>query len=215
VPLAPDDLGHLAAAMAHEVRNPLNTLALHADILENLAKRGDVPQKKLLTSLEVMGREIERISQLLDEYLDEVGPPELPFAEVELGPLIRRAAEAVAQELGRGRMTLALSPTLPRVRAEETSLARAVSSLLRHAVKSAPSGQKVAITAQGAAQVSVAYGGPALSPEDLTRFFKIGGPAGDASLAAAKQVIRSHGGSIGVTSDDGAGTTVSFSLPAV
>jgi signal transduction histidine kinase len=111
-------------------------------------------------------------------------------------------------------MTLALSPSLPKVRAEEASLSRAVSSLLRHAVRSAPAGQKVAVTAQGGAQVSVAYGGPALGQDELARFFKIGGPAKDASLAAAKQVIRSHGGSIGVSSDAEGGTTVTFSLPA-
>src|SRR5262245_32083095 len=70
-------LGHLAAAMAHEVRNPLNSIALHAELLEGKLRRLEQAERDAaLRSLAALQGEVQRVDEILAHYLRYVGPTE-------------------------------------------------------------------------------------------------------------------------------------------
>src|SRR5439155_15851074 len=89
------ELQHLAAAMAHEVRNPLNSMAIHVELLEGrLRKEG--AGAELLKSLTVMTQEIERVDKILEQYLTYAGPSEAARAPVQAKALLGAVLERVS-----------------------------------------------------------------------------------------------------------------------
>ena len=70
------ELQHLAAAMAHEVRNPLNSMAIHVELLEGRVKKEGTAAAEMLKSLDVLSSEIDRIDGILEQYLGYAGPNE-------------------------------------------------------------------------------------------------------------------------------------------
>jgi len=69
------ELQHLAAAMAHEVRNPLNSMAIHVELLEGRLKR-EGAKPEIMKSLSVLSDEIDRVDKILEQYLTYAGPLE-------------------------------------------------------------------------------------------------------------------------------------------
>src|SRR5438067_2286590 len=96
------DLMHLAAAMAHEVRNPLNSMAIHVELLETrLGKPEPLDRDACARSARVIGGEIERIDHILEEFLAYAGPAEGARDPIDPAKLVtdvmtrvRQAAEA-------------------------------------------------------------------------------------------------------------------------
>src|SRR5258707_13392070 len=88
------ELQHLAAAMAHEVRNPLNSMAIHVELLEGrLRKEG--AGAELLKSLTVMAQEIDRVDKILEQYLAYAGPSEAARAPVQAKAVLAAVQERV------------------------------------------------------------------------------------------------------------------------
>ena len=91
------ELQHLAAAMAHEVRNPLNSMAIHVELLEGrLRKDGAGPEA--LKSLTVLAQEIDRVDKILEQYLGYAGPTEAARAPVAARALLSSVIERVRAE---------------------------------------------------------------------------------------------------------------------
>src|SRR6185503_464823 len=67
------ELQHLAAAMAHEVRNPLNSMAIHVELLEGRMRK-EGAGAEILKSLTVLAAEIDRVDKILEQYLGYAGP---------------------------------------------------------------------------------------------------------------------------------------------
>lgn len=215
----PEDLGHLAAAMAHDVRNPLNTIALHTEILEGLARKGKIVPAKLLASLQVLEREVERIESILDEYVEVVGPPEINLALGHIEGVLRKALEeaVTATPAPSARVELDLPKHLPQVLFDPEQLTRAFSALFKRSLVDADPQGQITITAEidGSLVVSIHYPGPLLSPEEISRFFRIRKFRKGPCLSAARQIIKGHGGSLSISSSPEQKNTLTVSLPLV
>src|SRR3954471_18862488 len=96
------ELQHLAAAMAHEVRNPLNSMAIHVELLEGrLRKEG--AGAEVVKSLAVLAQEIDRVDKILEQYLTYAGPTEAARAPIAPRALIDGViarVQAAASERG-------------------------------------------------------------------------------------------------------------------
>jgi signal transduction histidine kinase len=213
-------LQHLAAAMAHEVRNPLNSMAIHVELLDGrLRKETLADRPAALKSVATLANEIERIDKVLDEFLQFAGPEESTRKPVEpslvLGEAVGRA-RPLAESRGVVIETkIAHDSGKWPLDAEE--LGAALDEVLANAVESCARGQTVMVEAQSdedQAQVIVRDPGVGISAEDLPKVFHLGfsrrGRAG-IGLAVAKQIIKSHGGSI-VVSSAGVGAGAQFTL---
>ncbi len=173
---------HLAAAMAHEVRNPLNSMAIHVELLEGRLKRDSgaaADRDAMLRSAQVISHEIERVDRILEEYLQYAGPDEAARRPVDAGALIADAvkrARPQAEKRGVGLEIKSASP-LGQWVVDAEGLGEALDAVIDNAVQASPRGGVVEVSASSdddQAQLVVADRGEGISAEDLPRVFHIG-----------------------------------------
>jgi signal transduction histidine kinase len=218
-------LRHLAAAMAHEVRNPLNSMAIHIELLEGrLRKEGEtLDRAAAMRSATVLANEIERIDRILEEYLEFAGPDEAARRSIEPGALIAEAIkrarpQAEAKTVG---LEATVAPRLGAWAVDAPALGDALDALLCNAIEASPAGSVVTVQAavddEEQPFLLVSDRGEGIAAEDLPRVFHIGfsrrGRAG-LGLTVAKQIAKAHGGSLLVESaGPGRGATFRMRLP--
>jgi signal transduction histidine kinase len=221
-------LQHLAAAMAHEVRNPLNSMAIHIELLESrLKKEADRPERaQILKSVATLQGEIDRIDRILEEYLRYSGPEEMPRRAIDPSTVVSAAIER-ARPLAESR---GVSVRLEGPRVEPASLERwsvdadglgeALDALIINAVEASPRGAQVAVRIQcgeEAGEIQVSDRGGGIRAEDLSRIFQLGFSRRErpgVGLTVAKQIVKGHGGSISAESNGpGEGATFLVRLP--
>jgi two-component system, sporulation sensor kinase E len=217
---------HLAAAMAHEVRNPLNSMAIHVELLEGRLKKepgAPSPERtQILKSIGTLAGEIERIDRILDEYLTFAGPEETPRRPVDPGTMVAAAVER-ARALAESRavrVQLSVPQNLERWNIDADGVAEALDALLVNAMEASPRGSTVTVTLRADSdqgEVTIADEGVGILPEDLPRIFHLGFSRRDRTgigLTVAKQIVKGHGGSITAESKGpGSGATFRLRLP--
>jgi signal transduction histidine kinase len=212
--------------MAHEVRNPLNSMAIHVDLLEGrLAKETLGPKEReiMARSLAVLQAEIERVDKILEEYLAFAGPSEAARAPVDAAQLIGEAVKRARPEAERRGVGIEVRSDgeMGQWAVDAPALGEAIDALLSNALQASRKGQGIEVTARtsadGEAEVTVADHGDGILAEDLKQIFHIGfstrGRHG-IGLTVAKQIVKGHGGSLNVTSDGrGKGTHAVLRMP--
>jgi signal transduction histidine kinase len=202
------ELQHLAAAMAHEVRNPLNSMAIHVELLEGrMRKEGAGPDT--LKSLAVLAQEIERVDQVLEQYLTYAGPSEAARAPVTPRVLLLGVVERVRDEAQKRGITVELKNGGGV--SEETwavdgdALTEALVAVAANAIAASSKGAVVAIAARtdegkDQAEVTILDSAEPIDAVEAGRVFHIGSrrSKGAVGLTVAKQIVKGHGGSITV-----------------
>ncbi len=216
--------------LGHELRTPLSTVTLLAETLAREAELADVAprMRERIASIE---EETGHLAQMVNEMLDlarmEGGSVLRLEDDVDLGRLAATSAERLRLFAERNAVTLAIKiePDLPTIRGDEARLGQVVVNLVHNAVKFSPDGGevRVAVRRDGAAvAVSVTDHGIGIRPADRARIFerfykadraRVRGGGTGLGLAIARHVVEGHGGRIGVESDEGAGSTFTFSIP--
>ncbi|HEX4460297.1 MAG TPA: HAMP domain-containing sensor histidine kinase [Polyangia bacterium] len=212
------ELQHLAAAMAHEVRNPLNSMAIHVELLESrLRKEGAAPEA--LKSLGVLADEIERVDKILEQYLAFAGPTEaarvtLPARQLLDGVVARLADAAKARGV-----TLALEGGEGAWAVDAEALSEALVAVGENAIAASPAGSQVIICARtdedrDQAEVTIADAAAPIEAAEVAKVFHMGSErsGGELGLTVAKQIVKGHGGSITVKSREG-GNLFTIRLP--
>ena len=216
------ELQHLAAAMAHEVRNPLNSMAIHVELLDGrMRKEGAGPE--ILKSLAVLAQEIERVDKILEQYLGYAGPTEAARAPVPARTLLASVMERVRQEAQRRGVMVELrdgaNGSEEKWAVDADALTEALVAVTANAVASSAKGTVVAIAARTdaeaeQAEVTITDGAAPIAAGELGKVFHIGSPRsqGGVGLTVAKQIVKGHGGSITVKPLDG-GNLFTIRLP--
>jgi nitrogen-specific signal transduction histidine kinase/HAMP domain-containing protein len=132
-------IGRMAAHITHEVRNPLSSIGLNVDILEEELTAEQHEARQLIGSIR---REIERLAQITEEYLRVVRLPAPNVEWEDLGEIARSVAQFVTPELRASRVALELriQPSLPLVPVDEPQIRQAMLNLLRNAREAMPDG---------------------------------------------------------------------------
>jgi signal transduction histidine kinase len=214
-------VGRISAQITHEIRNPLNSLGLNAELLgEELA--GGPPEARAL--VRAISREVDRLEAVAEEYLRFARLPRPAKAREDLNELLAGLLDFVAPEMAAAGVEVRreLAPGLPPVDADEGQLRAAFLNLLRNSREAMAGGGSVTVRTRdaggGEVEAEVADTGPGISPEDRRRIFepffstKAGGTG--LGLAFALQVVEEHGGSVGCDSEPGRGTVFRVRLPA-
>jgi signal transduction histidine kinase len=218
----------LVANVSHELKTPISALRAH---LENLLDGVEEPNPALL---EVMVRQSERLTRLVDQLLDlsrlESGDVPLTLEPVALRPLVERVlAEVEVARPDRAR-TLAIRNAvpddLPPVEADRERIHQVLFNLLDNAFRFTPAAGSVTVRAEredGWCEISVEDTGPGIPAEHLPllfeRFYRVdpsrsredGGTG--IGLAIARSIVEAHGGRIWAESSVGEGSRFRFSLP--
>lgn len=217
--------GRLASHITHEVRNPLNSISLNTELLEEeLAELPDHSRDEAQSILRSVQKEVDRLTDITEEYLQFARLPKPSLAEEDLDELVGSLLDFMRGELEvKGvRIERVLAGDLPLVPVDENQLRQALLNLVRNAGEAmapAGGGQLRVCTQQLADTIQILVGdtGSGIEPEALRQVFdpffstKDGGTG--LGLALTQQIVHEHGGTISVDSRPGEGTTFVVSLP--
>ena len=219
-------IGTLASGLAHEIRNPLNSLNLNMQMLEEEAgeKPGAGPQSRLLA---LTRGELRRLDGLVTDFLSYARPRPLEVEEVPAAALLEHARELLSAEAGAQGCRLMIEDRTGggSVRVDRAQFAQLLLNLIRNALQAvAASGRpgevRCSCHRQGARiTLEVADTGVGIPAADMGRIFELffstrkGGTG--LGLAIVDRIARAHDADLAVQSTPGTGTTVSLSLAAV
>ena len=211
---------------SHELRNPLAVMRTNLDVV--LADP-DATVDDLRQAATVAIRTIERMSRLVDDLLlyARTGAAERPSAPVDLAPLVRETAEEFVRAAAAKHVRVdVVVGGAPRVVGDRTALKQALANLVDNAVRLSPAGHVVTVAAgerDGWATMSVADEGPGIAAGDhdavFQRFWRRAHDGdGDArrsglGLTIVRQIVETHGGHVGLSSEEGTGSTFVIWLP--
>jgi signal transduction histidine kinase len=207
-------LGRMATSLAHEVRNPVSAIRLHAQLLERVCAPTERESANLIVG------EAGRIEALVNQWLRYAKPEPVKMLPVDLPELVREARQSLgpqAQHAGVGiREEIDLAWKDHPVNGDRERLRQVLCNLLLNAIQSMPTGGAVTVRiSPGALQVEDQGGG--FSEKALAGFGepflseREGGMG--LGLAVSKEIIESHGGKISATNLPGSGACVRIDWP--
>ena len=220
------DLGAVAAGLAHEIRNPLNSLYINGQLLEEMLSElpeEGVPQKEDLLSLARANLKVtQRLNDTLSGFLRFARPPAMELALVDLNRVVLETLRFLETELAYRGISLVtdLHPAALPVLADEKLLKQALLNLLLNAQEAMDKEEKTIRVTTGVRGgrpfVRVRDNGRGIPPSDrrriFTLFFTTRKNGSGLGLPIVRQIVRQHGGRIYVRSREGHGTTMTVAL---
>jgi signal transduction histidine kinase len=233
-------LGRLLAGVAHEVKNPLNAMAIHLELLKQKLQGGGrrraaggategardtsaLDVSPVLHHANVIGQEIRRLDDVVQGFLKFSRPEELALQPVAVRTLIEDVACVVEPEAAHARVVVRndCPDDLPPVNGDPAMLRQAFLNLALNACQAMPNGGTLRFGARtqagGMVEFSVEDTGAGIDPEHLGKIFDLyyttrqGGSG--IGLSMVYRTVQLHDGSIEVESTPGVGTTFRVRLP--
>lgn len=222
-------LGRLAAGLAHEIKNPLSTMAINLTLLEEEfqpAPGGDHAQspkdKRSLKRVRTLQREVARLEGIVEEFLRYARGGEIDRSPRDLVALVREVLEFAEPELEAAdvRLHASLPNALPLVMLDESAFRQAIVNLIVNARQAMPGGGEliVEVGREGAgATVTITDSGVGMTEDQVARCFdlywstKKGGTG--LGLPTVRRIVELHGGDIEVQSEEGRGTQFRVWVP--
>lgn len=215
-------LGRLTAGVAHEVKNPLNAMTIHLELLKQKLSAG-AGASATGSHVEIISREIRRLDDVVQGFLKFARPEELNFRAVPPAELIDEVLKTLAVEANVTGVSLAstIAQGVPHVEADPGILRQALLNLARNAVQAMPQGGKLtmaaAATRDGRVELRVSDTGIGIPPDHLARIFDLYFTTKDGGtgigLSLVYRTVQLHNGDIDVESTPGVGTTFVIKLP--
>jgi signal transduction histidine kinase len=221
-------MGELASTVAHEVRNPLNAIAMSAQRLSRefpavASTETDADRADLEQLLSVIESEAHRIDDVVQQFLEYARPPKLaPRSTVLAAEVLEIASSLRALSESRGVRLDVDAGTAGTAVCDPGQLRQALDNLVRNAIEATPEGGQVTVTAASGGKghtIEVRDTGVGIAAEDLPKVFDLyftTKPDGTGvGLAVTQQIVSAHGGTIEVDSAQGRGTRMTIRLPLV
>lgn len=212
-------IGRMAAHVTHEVRNPLSSIALNVEMLADELPHDSTEALALLRAIH---REIDRLTDLTEEYLHLARVPDPRLDSTDLHELVTDLVSFVRPEFELAGITINTSTEgeLTPLEFDESQLRQALLNLMRNAREAMPNGGLVSITLAGsvdASEIRIADEGVGIPEEMRARVFdafvstKTQGTG--LGLPLTQQIIAAHGGTIRCDAQEGGGTVFTIRLP--
>ncbi|GBE01978.1 sporulation kinase E [bacterium BMS3Bbin06] len=211
-------IGELSRTIAHEIRNPLNFISLSVD---HLMDRSDQSSRELLQRIK---QEIRRLDTLVGNYLSYGKPLKITKRPVDLRVLIEDTLSLVRARAERAGIAITkdyqLDPSF-KAPVDQELIKTCLFNILLNAFQAMPDGGTIRITTRknsdGEVIISIRDSGTGVQKEDLDRifepFFTTKQKGLGLGLAMTKRVVEEHGGKVTFESTEGAGSTVTFTMP--
>ena len=218
-------LGRLTSGVTHEVKNPLNAMRIHLELLRaRLAMDGHPTRPDIAENLEVIAHEIQRLDRVVQGFLRFIRPQDLRLAPVDVNAVLAEVARVARPGAARVGIEIILEQgrALPRVTADSELIAQASANLVTNAIQAMPGGGTLVLStrraASGGVEVRVSDQGEGIPPENLDKIFRLyyttKAEGSGIGLAMVYRIVQLHDGRVDVESTVGKGTTVTLTFPA-
>ena len=214
------DLGRITSGIAHEVKNPLNAMVIHLEILRSKLESGHSDPRP---QLEILDSEIKRLDRVVQTFLNFTWPVEVHLQPIDLNTIVTQVtalASTEAQERG-VIINKQLDPDSPVIKGDADLLKQTLLNVIINGCQAMPEGGPLKVATSkgedGSACITIADRGIGIADEDQERIFNLyyttkkGGTG--IGLAQAFRAVQLHGGMIRFDSQVGVGTTFEIILP--
>ena len=219
-----DSIVRLAAGVAHELGNPLNSLTIHLQLIErklkNLAKQQDATN--LAESLQVCQGEVERLDGIITHFLKAIRPQKLELNELDLLGLVEDVLRVQEAELSNRKLEVKVevSDDLPIILGDRNQIKQAFFNLIKNAMEAMqPSGSLRILARCDDDYVYLQFvdNGSGISEEDLSKVFQAYYTTKEEGhglgMMIVERIMREHGGHINIESRKEAGTAITLQFP--
>lgn len=213
-------VGRITAGVAHEVKNPLNSMRLWLENLkESLPRDAEDGARQ---AVNVLDAEIDRLDAVVKRFLDFSRPMDVKLEPTQLADLLREVLDVARPQLEQANVQVAqlLPIGVPEVFVDRALLKQAVLNLVLNAVDAMPTGGQLQLTLSRrgeTAEIMVRDTGKGIPVENRQKVFQLfftTRPGGSGiGLASTFRIVQLHNGSIDFTSEVGRGTTFRIELP--
>jgi two-component system, sporulation sensor kinase E len=219
-----DSIVRLAAGVAHELGNPLNSLTIHLQLIErklkNLAKQQDATN--LAESLQVCQGEVERLDGIITHFLKAIRPQKLELNELDLLGLVEDVLRVQEAELSNRKLEVKVevNDDLPIILGDRDQIKQAFFNLIKNAMEAMqPSGSLRILARCDDDYVYLQFvdNGSGISEEDLSKVFQAYYTTKEEGhglgMMIVERIMREHGGHINIESRKEAGTAITLQFP--
>ena len=212
-------IGRLTSGVAHEVKNPINAIVVHLELLREKMRENDPDTRR---HMDVIGREIHRLDRVVEMLVDFNRPVELRLSDFDLRRVIEDVTSLASPEAAKQgvKIETSLGKNALPVRADADLIKQALLNVVLNGVQAMSSGGALNITARqqdSAASIEVRDQGGGIPPEVQDKVFnlyfttkKTGSGIG---LAMSYRVLQLHNGALDFETELGRGTTFRLLLP--
>lgn len=217
-------LGELAAILAHEIKNPLNSMVINLEVLRgHLAGIEPETRDKAGKYMRVLTDEMNRLNKVIRGFLDFAKPVAMTLSEVPLNDVLRDLVDLVQHQATKTGVSihLELAPALPTVTGDAGQLKQAFLNLVLNAFHAMPNGGTLrlatSLTPERAVKASVTDVGAGIPESELLKIFDLfyttKSEGSGLGLPTVQRIVQTHGGKIVVESKVGSGTTITLLFP--
>ena len=214
----------LAAGVAHELGNPLNSLNIHLQLMERQMKKlqNNRDFDKLRKSLDICSTEVGRLDSIITHFLEAVRPRDPDFSDLDILSPLEETIEFLGPELDSVgiRVDLQVDNDLPVIQGDRNQLKQVFFNIIKNARQAIKSGGNIKIRVFSDDEyvyIQTGDSGEGISKENLRKVFqpyfstkKSGHGLG---MMIVERIMRDHGGQIGIDSRPGVGTLVTLQFP--
>ncbi len=209
----------LAAAIAHEINNPLQSMRLYLELMAENQANGTLEQKYF----DVVQEQVDRIAGIVSRLLEQLyQPTEETITAIDLNAIITDLVNLFDRQLRDSHITLDLElcPTLPTIMGARNGLRQVCLNVLLNAIESMPEGGTLNISSSRQGDrvcLTIADSGIGIPPDEVSRvfdpFYTTKQHGTGLGLTVSYRTIQEHGGDLAIESEPGSGTTVHVVLP--
>ncbi len=214
----------LAAGVAHELGNPINSLTIH---LQLLRRRLDKMSKgkandNALESVDICVAEVERLDGIITHFLEAIRPSPPDLQDLDLANVLEEVLEFQGRELKCANISvdMALADKTPIILGDRNQIKGVFFNILNNARDSMSGGGKIKVNARSDDEfvfIQIGDTGTGIEQENLSKvfepYFTTRESGHGLGMMIAQRIMRDHGGQIGIDSQEGVGTVVTLQFP--
>ncbi len=217
-----EELSKLTGGLAHEIKNPLSTIKVNLQLISENLDAGDPDSSRLLRKIQILQKETDRLTLILDGFLRYIGKAELHLKASDINTLTSDVVDFYTPQARANDVTLRLGlcngPLICNI--DQDMIKQVMLNLFINAQQAIPQAGEIIVRTerrQHEAVITVSDTGKGIEADKFDKIFEAyytSRPGGSGlGLPTAKKIVEAHNGNIAVDSQPGRGTSFTITLP--